>query len=77
MPGQDPQFKIVTANGQCAVLLNIRSQPDGSTVNVANESHPFWRDVRSELDKDKKDLQISFFYDQSLLVRGAVGSVWE
>ncbi len=75
--GQDPQFKIVTADGQRAVLLNIRSQPDGSTVAIANEVERVLADFRQEQDKERKDVQISFFYDQSLLVRDAVGSVWE
>lgn len=72
--GQEPQFNIVTADGQRAVLLNIRSQPEGSTVGIANDIERELEQIRKEL---KPDMRVAFFYDQSLLVRDAVGSVWE
>ncbi len=31
--GPEPVFNIVTADGESAVLLNVRSQPDGSTLD--------------------------------------------
>ena len=34
--GPEPVFNVVTAEGQEAVLLNIRSQPDGSTLDIAS-----------------------------------------
>ena len=34
--GPEPVFNVVTAEGVNAVLLNIRSQPDGSTLDIAN-----------------------------------------
>ena len=34
---QEPVFNIVTANGVNAVLLNVYSQPDGSTVAIAQQ----------------------------------------
>lgn len=74
VPGKEPQFNIVTADGQTAVLLNIRSQPDGSTVAIADG-------VNAELEKLHRelpvDVRLSLFYDQSLLVKESVGSVWE
>lgn len=74
VPGREPQFNIVTANGKPAVLLNIRSQPNGSTVGIADG-------VNKELDSLGRelppDVQLSLFYDQSLLVKESVGSVWE
>jgi multidrug efflux pump subunit AcrB len=35
--GPEPVFNIVTADGINAVLLNIRSQPDGSTLEIARQ----------------------------------------
>ncbi len=68
----EPVYTIVTANGKRAVLLNIFRQPQGNTVDVANE-------VRAELDRLRGSLppgiQISSFYDQSGVVEGAIHSV--
>jgi len=70
----EPIFNIVTADGREAVLLNIRSQPDGSTLQIAHQ-------LKTELEQLKKelppDLKLAFFYDQSLIVRDSVKSVWE
>jgi CzcA family heavy metal efflux pump len=72
--GPEPIFNIVTADGKEAVLLNIRSQPDGSTLDIA-------RNLRRELDALKQelppDMKLAFFYDQSLIVGESVRSVWE
>ncbi|MEI6333748.1 MAG: efflux RND transporter permease subunit [Methylococcaceae bacterium] len=71
---QEPVFNIVTANGVNAVLLNIYSQPDGSTLDIA-------RQLKQELEALKKalppDMQATVFYDQSLLVGDSIQSVWE
>lgn len=72
--GQEPQFNIVTADGKRAVLLNVRSQPDGNTAAIADSIEKELALLRSELPPD---LRMAFFYDQSLLVRESVGSVWE
>ena len=72
--GPEPIFNVVTAEGVNSVLINVRSQPDGSTLNIA-------RDLQAELAKLKQelppDMKVAFFYDQSQLVRASVGSVWE
>jgi len=72
--GPEPVFNIVTAEGVNAVLLNIRSQPDGSTLDIA-------RDLRAELaalgHELPPDMKLAFFYDQSQIVRESVRSVWE
>ena len=72
--GPEPVFNVVTADGKEAVLLNIRSQPDGSTLEIA-------RQLKAELEQLKKelppDLKLAFFYDQSLIVRESVKSVWQ
>ncbi len=71
---QEPVFNVVTANGVNAVLLNIYSQPDGSTLDIA-------RQLKQELEQLKKalppDMQATIFYDQSLLVGDSIQSVWE
>lgn len=72
--GPEPVFNSVTAEGTDAVLLNIRSQPDGSTLDIANRMHAEIDALRGELPPDMK---IAFYYDQSELVRASVGSVWE
>ncbi len=72
--GPEPVFNVVTADGVNSVLINVRSQPDGSTLNIA-------RDLQAELAKLHRelppDMKLAFFYDQSQLVRASVGSVWE
>jgi CzcA family heavy metal efflux pump len=72
--GEEPQFNIVTADGKRAVLLNVRSQPEGSTVAIADEVEREVARLRQELPPD---MRVAVFYDQSLLVRDSVGSVWE
>ena len=72
--GPEPVFNVVTADGQEAVLLNIYSQPDGSTLDIARRLSAELRTLRRELPPDMK---LAFFYDQSLLVRSSVESVWE
>jgi multidrug efflux pump subunit AcrB len=70
--GVKPVYTVVTANGKPAVLLNINRQPDGNTVQVADE-------VAAEIAKIKQTLppgvQLVPFYDQSGLVRDSIASV--
>ncbi len=70
--GPEPVFNVVTAEGVPAVLLNIRSQPDGSTLDIANALETEIASVRKELPRDVK---IAYYYDQSQFVRSSVGSV--
>ena len=70
----EPAMDVVTANGQDAVLLNIFSQPDGSTLDIADRLHEQLAEIRSTLPPGMK---LSLFYDQSLLVRASVRSVWD
>ena len=72
--GVQPQYNIVSADGREAVLLNIRSQPYASTVGVAEGLKVELARLRRELPPD---VAIAFFYDQSLLVRQSIASVWE
>ncbi len=73
--GPEPVFNVVNAQGRRAVLMNIRAQPTGSSIlNIA-------RDLKQQLAELRRvlppDLELSFYYDQSLLVRESVISVWE
>ncbi|MBV9927886.1 MAG: efflux RND transporter permease subunit [Acidobacteria bacterium] len=70
--GVEPQYTIVTADGRPAVLLNVDRQPDANTVTVVDELTAELKAVRPLLPKD---VQVSTFYDQSLLVRESMKSV--
>ena len=72
--GPEPVFNVVTAEGRNAVLLNIRSQPDGSTLDIANALQQVLQALRKELPPD---LKMAYYYDQSLFVRASVRSVWD
>ncbi len=71
-PSVKPVYTVVTANGKPAVLLNINRQPDGNTVQVADEVH-------NEIENIKKTLppgiDIEPFYDQSIIVNDSIKSV--
>ncbi len=70
--GVQPNYTIVTADGQRAVLVNILRQPNANTVAVTDE-------VKAELAAIEKqlpaDVKIAPFYDQSILVRDSMNSV--
>ena len=70
----EPAYNIVTSQGVNAVLLNIRSQPDGSTLDIADGVERVLAAVRRELPPA---LKLALFYDQSVMVRASVRSVWE
>jgi CzcA family heavy metal efflux pump len=70
--GPEPVFNVVTAEGVPAVLLNVRSQPDGSTLDIAAGVRQVLRDLRRDLPPD---LRTAYYYDQSLFVRDSVASV--
>jgi multidrug efflux pump subunit AcrB len=71
-PSVKPVYTVVTANGKPAVLININRQPDGNTVEVAQEVH-------NEVENLKKTLppgiNIQPFYDQSIIVGDSIKSV--
>ena len=70
--GPEPVFNVVTAEGVDAVLLNVRSQPDGSTLDIASGLEQVLRDLNDDLPPDMK---IAYYYDQSTFVRESVASV--
>jgi len=71
-PGVKPVYTIVTANGKPAVLLNINRQPDGNTVEVAQEVHDEVERIRKTLPPG---MEILPFYDQSIIVNESIKSV--
>lgn len=73
--GPEPVFNVVNAQGQRAVLMNIRAQPTGSSIlDIAAELKAQLAELRRDLPPD---IGLAFYYDQSLLVKESVGSVWE
>lgn len=70
----EPSLTVVTAQGRNAVLLNVMSQPQGSTLKIAAAVDAQLKQLRKDLPPDMK---LDFFYDQSSFVRDSVGSVWE
>jgi CzcA family heavy metal efflux pump len=72
--GPKPVFQSITAQGRDSVLLNIMSQADGSTLEIAGALQAKLAQLRQELPPD---MHLAFFYDQSLFVRDSVGSVWD
>jgi len=71
--GPEPAYTVVTAQGRDAVLLNIQSQPNGSTLDIAAALKAQMQQLRQELPPD---MHLAFFYDQSLFVTDSVSSVW-
>lgn len=73
--GPEPVFNVVNAQGHRAVLMNIRAQPTGSSIlQIAADLKAQLAELRRTLPPD---MELSFYYDQSLLVRESVRSVWE
>jgi multidrug efflux pump subunit AcrB len=71
-PSVKPVYTVVTANGKPAVLLNINRQPDGNTVQVAQEVHDEIESIRKTLPPG---IKIEPFYDQSIIVGDSIKSV--
>jgi len=71
-PSVKPVYTIVTANGKPAVLLNINRQPDGNTMQVAQEVHAEIEQIRKTLPPG---IRIEPFYDQSIIVGESIKSV--
>jgi CzcA family heavy metal efflux pump len=70
--GVEPQYTIVTADGHRAALVNINRQPDANTVAVADEVKAALTAMRGQIPKD---VRVTAYYDQSLLVRESINSV--
>jgi CzcA family heavy metal efflux pump len=74
VPGEQPVYNIVTANGRPAVLVNVLQQPDGNAVQIADAVNGELRDIRKTLPPD---INLSTYYDQSILVRESISGVTE
>jgi len=70
--GPEPVFNVVTAEGVPAVLLNVRSQPDGSTLDIAHGLAQVLKEIKQDLPAD---LHTAYYYDQSQFVRESADSV--
>lgn len=70
--GPEPVFNVVTADGVPAVLINVRSQNDGSTLDIANDLNKIMNQFKQELPPD---MRLIPYYDQSLFVRSSAASV--
>lgn len=68
----EPVYTTVTANGKKAVLLSLMRQPSSNTVAVADAVAAQVKALRAKLPPGVK---LEVFYDQSQLVRDAIGSV--
>lgn len=73
-PGEKPTYNIVTANGRPAVLVNVLQQPDGNAVEVADAVNAELAEIRKTLPTD---IELSTYYDQSILVRDSIFGVVE
>src|ERR1035441_2063051 len=71
-PGVKPVYTVVTANGKPAVLININRQPDGNTVQVAQEVHDEIERLRKAMPPG---IQIQAFYDWSVIVHESIKRV--
>src|SRR5206468_3420223 len=74
VPGERPVYNIVTANGRPAVLVNVLQQPDGNAVEIADAVNRELQDIRKT---SPPDIDLSVFYDQSILVRDSISGVTE
>lgn len=70
--GTAPNYTIVTADGQNAVLLNVLRQPDANTGSVTDEVKTELAAIAKTLPKD---VVITPYYDQSLMVGDSIHSV--
>src|ERR1019366_5348176 len=69
-----PNWTIVTADGLPAVILQVKQQPDGNTVQIL---HDINNAMKGYAPKLPPSLHISNWYDQSELVVGSAKSVLE
>ncbi|MFB3779553.1 MAG: efflux RND transporter permease subunit, partial [Bryobacteraceae bacterium] len=74
VPGERPIYNIVTANGRPAVLVNVLQQPDGNAVQIADSVNAELSDIKKGLPPD---IELSTYYDQSVLVRDSIAGVTE
>jgi CzcA family heavy metal efflux pump len=69
-----PSWTVVTADGRAAVILQVKQQPAGNTVQILKDIN---RAMKAYAPKLPPSLKVSNWYDQSELVSGAARSVFE
>src|SRR6266849_5877715 len=67
-----PVYRMVTANGKPAVLLNVNRQPESNTLQVASEVHALVQELAPGLPPG---VHLEPFYDQSTIVHDSIASV--
>jgi multidrug efflux pump subunit AcrB len=67
-----PEFTRYAAGGGPAVLINVMRKPSGSTVQLSDTVHAWFKDHPRALPPD---VRLETFYDQADLVRASVDSV--
>jgi CzcA family heavy metal efflux pump len=67
-----PNWTIVTADGQPAVILQIKQQPEGNSVQILKDIN---QAMSAYAPKLPPSLKVTNWYDQSELVSGAAKSV--
>jgi CzcA family heavy metal efflux pump len=71
---KDVNAKHKSAPGKPAIILQVKQQQDGNTVQMVKEIKATIDNYRSKLPRD---LNISNWYDQSELILGSASSVFE
>lgn len=66
------EYIRVTSDGRESVLINIIKQPDGNTVQIADDVRTALDELRSQIPGD---VEVSNFYDQSEIIRDSFASV--
>ncbi|WP_263356697.1 efflux RND transporter permease subunit [Acidicapsa ligni] len=74
VPGEEPVYNIVTANGRPSVLVNVLQQPDGNTVQIARSVNEVLAEAQRSLPPG---IHLSTYYDQSQLVSESIDGVTE
>ena len=74
VPGEEPVYNIVTADGKPAVLVNVLQQPDGNAVQIADNVNQELQDIQKTLPPG---IHLATYYDQSILVRESIAGVTE
>jgi CzcA family heavy metal efflux pump len=69
-----PNWTAVTADGRPAVILQVKQQPNGNSVEISNQVDAA---LRAYAPKLPPSVRLSNWYDQSELVSGAARSVLE
>src|ERR1051325_5858778 len=57
--GKEPTFSVVTADGVDSVLLNIYSQPDASTYDIARQLQERLVAIRKNMPPDRKSTRLN------------------